>query len=155
MKKLLTTLALCILTTLSGVESIETAFSLIKPDAVQEDHVQDILGIYATNGLRVINTKRMMLTKEEVATLYGEHIDKPYYAELVEYMTSGPVVAIEMIGEHAVDKVRSLMGNTDPDQAKEGTIRQLFGESITKNAVHGSDSVAIAEKELTIFFGNN
>lgn len=154
MKKLFTTMALCVLTALSAVENIETAFSLIKPDAVAQDHVQEILGIYATNGLRVINTKRMLLTKEDVATLYAEHINKPYYSELEEYMTSGPIVAIEMIGENAVTKVRDLMGATDPAKAKEGTIRHLFGESVAKNAVHGSDSLAAAEKELHFFFGN-
>jgi nucleoside-diphosphate kinase len=132
---------------------IEKTFTLIKPNAVEHDQIHEILGCFAKEDLRIVQTKRMKLTKEEAELFYSEHKDKPFFDDMISFITSGPVLAVELEGQDAVAKTRRIMGATDPELAAEGTIRKMFGESLTANAVHGSDSYESAARELQLFFG--
>lgn len=130
----------------------EYTLSLIKPDAVAANHIGDIIARFEKNGLQIAALKMVFLTKEQAGQFYEVHKDKPFYPNLVDFMSSGPIVAIVLQGENAVAKNREIMGATDPKKASQGTIRADFAESVTKNAVHGSDSRDNAKKEITIFF---
>ncbi len=130
----------------------ERTLSIIKPDGVEKGVIGEILSTFERNSLKIIALKMLKLSKEEAEKFYQVHKDKPFFQELVEYMTSGPVVVSVLEGENAVAKNRELMGATDPKQAAEGTIRARFGEHIGRNVVHGSDSLETAKKEVHFFF---
>jgi nucleoside-diphosphate kinase len=127
-------------------------FTMIKPDAVENGHIGKILDLITTSGFRIIAMRYTRLTKEEAGKFYEVHKERPFYGELVDYMTSGPIVAAILEKDNAVADFRSLIGATDPAQADAGTIRKLYAESKAKNAVHGSDSDENAEIEGNFFF---
>ncbi len=132
--------------------AVERTFSIIKPNAVKKAVLGDIVHHFEAAGLRVAGLKMGMISKEKCELFYDEHKERPFFGELVSFMTSGPVVLMCLVGENAVLKNRELMGATDPKKANPGTIRAKHGDSLGENAVHGSDSVASAKRELAIFF---
>lgn len=132
--------------------SIERTFSIIKPDAVGKNAIGDIVSRFETAGLRVIASRMEHLSGEKAKGFYAEHEGKPFFNDLVTFMTSGPVVLQVLEGEGAVALNRQLMGATNPKEADPGTIRADFAESIDANAVHGSDSPESAAREITYFF---
>ena len=134
--------------------SKEQTLSIIKPDAVERNLIEDIKSIFTKNNLVVMEDKKIHITKEEAAEFYQVHQSKPFYDDLCAYLSSGPIVVIVLEGENAVLLNRELMGATNPKDAKENTIRKLYGISIDKNSVHGSDSVDNAKKEINFFFKN-
>jgi len=131
---------------------MERTLSIIKPDAVAKNVIGKIIDRFETNGLRIAAMKKIKLSKEDASKFYEVHKERPFFNDLVEYMTSGPVVVMVLEGENAVAKNRELMGATDPKEAAPGTIRADFAESIEANAVHGSDSLENAQKEIAFFF---
>lgn len=131
----------------------EHTFTMIKPDGVARGLVGEIISRFERKGLRLEKIRGLTIDEEMAGRHYGEHVDKPFFGELVEFITSGPVVAMEWSGESAVSVARTLMGSTDPKQSPPGTIRGDFGLIVTNNIVHGSDSPESAERELAIFFG--
>ncbi|OFZ28425.1 MAG: nucleoside-diphosphate kinase [Bdellovibrionales bacterium RIFCSPHIGHO2_01_FULL_40_29] len=130
----------------------ERTFSIIKPNAVKKNAIGDIINTFETSGLKIAGAKLAMISKEKCELFYAEHSARPFFGELVTFMTSGPVMLMCLTGENAVLKNREIMGATDPKKAAPGTIRAKHGDSMGENAVHGSDSVASAERELAIFF---
>jgi len=146
---------LCIFLTLISsllLAETEKTLSIIKPDAVQAQNIGKILSKFEENGLKIVAMRMLKLTPERISQFYAEHKDRPFYPALVEFMSSGPIVAIVLKGEDAIAKNRQLMGATDPTKATQGTLRALFAQSTTKNAVHGSDSPQSAEREISFFF---
>ncbi|MBS4168630.1 nucleoside-diphosphate kinase [Parachlamydia sp. AcF125] len=151
---------ICILLTLINTSlfahqpgaSEQQTLSIIKPDAVAAKHIGHILSRFEENGLRIAALKMVKLTKEQAEQFYAVHKDRPFYKDLVEFMSSGPVVVLVLKGENAIAKNRTLMGATDPSKAEKNTLRADFAQSVTKNAVHGSDSVENAQKEISFFF---
>jgi len=133
---------------------VEQTLSIIKPDAVAKNVIGKIIDRFESNGLRVAAIKKLQLTKEQAAKFYEVHKERPFFNDLVEFMTSGPVVVSVLEGENAVAKNRELMGATNPKEAAPGTIRADFAESIDANAVHGSDSLENAKKEIKFFFAD-
>ncbi len=131
---------------------MERTLSIIKPDAVAKNVIGKIIDRFESNGLRIAAMKKIKLTKEDAAKFYEVHKERPFFNDLCEYMSSGPVVVMVLEGENAVAKNRELMGATDPKEAAPGTIRADFAESIEANAVHGSDSLENAKKEIAFFF---
>lgn len=131
---------------------MEKTLVLIKPDAFLGKHTGDIVKIYESNGLTLCAMKIMKMTKEVAAKHYEEHIGRPYYGELEEFMISAPIVALVLKGENAIAKVRELHGATDPKEAAAGTVRALYAKSKGENAVHASDSPENAAREIHIFF---
>ncbi len=131
---------------------MERTLSIIKPDAVAKNVIGKIVDRFESNGLRIAAMKKIKLTKEDAAKFYEVHKERPFFNDLCEYMSSGPVVVMVLEGENAVAKNRELMGATDPKEAAPGTIRADFAESIEANAVHGSDSLENAKKEIAFFF---
>ena len=127
-------------------------FSMIKPGAVHNKHIGHILSKIEEAGFTIAAIKTLRLSLEEAAAFYEVHKGKPFYQELIEFMSSGPIIAMILLKENAVADFRALIGATDPQQAAEGTIRKLFATSKTANAVHGSDSDENAEKESAFFF---
>ena len=136
------------------MSNIEQTLSIIKPDAVGRDLIDEIKAIFTKNNLKIKEDKKIRLTKEEAAEFYKVHQSKPFYDDLCSYLSSGPIVAMILEGKNAVLFNRELMGATDPKKAEEKTIRKLYGISIDKNSVHGSDSVENAKKEIDFFFKN-
>ena len=134
---------------------MEQTLSIIKPDAVAKNVIGKILDRFESNGLRIAAIKKLQLTKEQASEFYAVHKDRPFFGELVEFMTSGPVIVSVLEGENAVAKNRELMGATNPKEAAPGTIRADFAESIDANAVHGSDSLENAQKEIAFFFAKS
>jgi nucleoside-diphosphate kinase len=132
--------------------AVERTLSIVKPDAVAKNVIGKILDVFESNGLKVAAAKLMNLSEEQAKGFYVEHAERPFYGELVEFMTSGPVLVQVLEGESAITKNRALMGATDPAEAEEGTIRKLFAESKSTNAVHGSDSPESAAREIDFFF---
>ncbi len=130
----------------------ERTLSIIKPDGVEKNIIGQILTRFEEAGLKIIGARMMMLTEQQAKSFYEVHKDRPFYNDLVEYMTSGPVFVSVLEGEAAVATNRELMGATDPKEANPGTIRADFAESIDANTVHGSDSVENAAKEVAFFF---
>ena len=130
----------------------ERTFSIIKPNAVKKNAMGDIIHTFESNGLKVAAAKLTLLSKEKCELFYAEHKERPFFGELVSFMTSGPVLLMCLVGENAVLKNREIMGATDPKKAAAGTIRAKHGDSMGENAVHGSDSLTSAERELAIFF---
>lgn len=131
---------------------IETTFSIIKPNAVKKNAVGDIINMFESNGLKVAAAKLTVLSREKCEEFYSEHSARPFFGELVEFMTSGPVMLMALHGENAVTRNREIMGPTNPAEASDGTIRKKYGDSVGENAVHGSDSPDSAKRELGLFF---
>ena len=134
--------------------SNEQTLSIVKPDAVERNLVEDIKNIFIKNNLTIKESKKIHITKDEAAEFYKVHQSKPFYNDLCSYLSSGPIVVMILEGENAVIGNRKLMGATNPKDAEESTIRKLYGISIDKNSVHGSDSVENAKKEIQFFFKN-
>ena len=133
--------------------AVERTLSIIKPDAVAKNVIGKIYSRFDSNGLKIVAAKMKHLTREEAEGFYAVHKERPFFAELVKFMTSGPVMVQVLEGENAVAKNRELMGATNPKEAAPGTIRADFASSIDANAVHGSDSLANAAIEVAYFFG--
>lgn len=132
----------------------ERTFAIIKPDAVAEKNAGNIIGMIEASGLNIIAIKKLKLTAEQAGEFYGVHKEKPFFPELVDYMTSGPIFVLALEGENAIKRWRDLMGATNPEQAAEGTIRKLYGKSISYNATHGSDAPETAAVEVAFFFND-
>ena len=135
--------------------SLERTLSIIKPDATSKNVIGKIIDRFETNGLKVIAGKLMQMDHSKAAGFYAEHSERPFFPNLVEYMTSAPVFVQVLEGENAVLKNRELMGATNPSDAEPGTIRADFAETIDANAVHGSDSIESAAREISYFFEAN
>ena len=136
------------------MSKLEQTLSIIKPDAVERNLIEEIKGIFIKNNMKIIDNKKIHITKDEAAEFYKVHQSKPFYSDLCSYLSSGPIVVMILEGENAVAKNRKLMGATNPKDAEENTIRKLYGISIDKNSVHGSDSIDNAKKEIDFFFKN-
>ena len=136
------------------MSNLEQTLSIIKPDAVERNLIEKIKLIFTKNNLHITDNKKIHISKEEAAEFYKVHQSKPFYNDLCEYLSSGPIVVMILEGKDAVVKNRKIMGATDPKNAAENTIRKLYGISIDKNSVHGSDSVDNAKKEIEFFFKN-
>ncbi len=132
--------------------AIERTLSIVKPDAVARGASGEILRRFEEAGLRIVAIKALRLTEEDARGFYAVHKERPFYASLVKFMTSGPIIVSALEGEGAIAKNRELMGPTDSQEAERGTIRGDFGTDIEKNAVHGSDGVATAKLEIAYFF---
>lgn len=135
--------------------AIERTFSIIKPDAVAKNVIGQIYSRFEQNGLQIIAAKMLHLTKEQAEGFYAEHSERGFFGDLVAFMTSGPVIMQVLEGENAVLKHREIMGATNPKEAAAGTIRADFASSIDENAVHGSDAVESAAREIAYFFSAN
>jgi nucleoside-diphosphate kinase len=134
--------------------AVEYTLSIIKPDGVQKNLIGDIYSRFEKAGLQIVAAQMMHLTQEQAQGFYAVHKERPFYGELVEYMTSGPVVVQVLAGEEAVAKNRDIMGATNPAEADAGTIRADHAESIGENIVHGSDAAETAADEIEFFFGD-
>ena len=131
---------------------IEQTLSIIKPDAVERNIDNKIKTFFEKNNLKILKSKKVKISKEEASEFYKVHQTKSFYNDLCSYLSSGPIVVMILQGENAVSKNRELMGATDPMKAKEGTLRKMYGLSIDKNSVHGSDSVVNGKIEIDFFF---
>ena len=131
---------------------IEQTLSIIKPDAVERNIDNEIKTFFKKNDLNILKCKKVKISKEEASEFYKVHQTKPFYNDLCNYLSSGPIVVMILEGENAVSRNRQLMGATDPMKAKEGTLRKMYGLSIDKNSVHGSDSVVNGKIEIDFFF---
>ena len=136
------------------MSNIQKTLSIIKPDAVQRNLTEEIKSIFKKNGFEIISEKKIMISKEEAEKFYIVHQTKPFYEDLCNYLSSGPIVVMILSKENAILANRELMGATNPEDAKEGTIRKKYGLSIDKNSVHGSDSQENAKIEIDFFFNN-
>jgi nucleoside-diphosphate kinase len=134
------------------MSNIEQTLSIIKPDAVERNLGDKIKAIFEKNDLKVVSDKKIHISKEEASEFYKVHQSKPFYDDLCAYLSSGPIIVMTLEGENAVAENRKLMGATNPKDAEDNTIRKLFGISIDKNSVHGSDSIDNAKKEISFFF---
>lgn len=133
----------------------QLTFSIIKPNAVKKHAIGNILEMFERNGLKIAAAKLTKISQAKCEEFYAEHKARPFFGELVSFMTSGPVLLLVLAGEEAVSRNREIMGATDPKKASPGTIRALFGDSVGENAVHGSDSLESAEREISLFFEKN
>ena len=131
---------------------IEQTLSIIKPDAVERNLENKIKSFFQKNNIKILKSKKVKISKEEASEFYKIHQAKPFYDKLCNYLSSGPIVAMILEGEDAVSKNRQLMGGTDPTKAAEGTLRKMYGISIDKNSVHGSDSAENGKIEIDFFF---
>tara|TARA_B100001063_G_scaffold41373_1_gene35191 strand:+ start:386 stop:796 length:411 start_codon:yes stop_codon:yes gene_type:complete len=136
------------------MSNIEKTLSIIKPDAVERNLTEEIKNIFIKNDLKIKDSKKIHITKDEASEFYKVHQSKPFYNDLCAYLSSGPIVVLILEGDNAVLANRKLMGATNPKEAEENTIRKLYGISIDKNSVHGSDSKENAKKEIDFFFNN-
>ena len=134
------------------MSKIEQTLSIVKPDAVERNLVENIRSIFIKNNLKIKESKKIHITKDEASEFYKVHQSKPFYNDLCAYLSSGPIVVMILEGSNAVMVNRKLMGATNPKDAEENTIRKLYGISIDKNSVHGSDSVENAKIEINFFF---
>ena len=134
--------------------AIQQTLSIIKPDAVAKNVIGEIISRFEMNNLKIVAAKLITLSDSEAGGFYAEHEGKPFYKDLIVFMTSGPVFIQVLEGEDAINKNRELMGNTDPTKANPGTIRADFAHTIDANAVHGSDSEESAKREISFFFGD-
>ncbi|MCL1037727.1 nucleoside-diphosphate kinase [Shewanella corallii] len=132
--------------------AIERTFSIIKPDAVAKNHIGAIYNRFESAGLKIIASKMVHLSKEQAEGFYAEHSERPFFGALVEFMTSGPIMVQVLEGENAVLANREIMGATNPAEAARGTLRADYANSIDENAVHGSDALTSAEREIAYFF---
>ena len=130
----------------------EQTLSIIKPDAVERNLENKIKSFYENNNLKILKSKKVQISKEEAEEFYKIHQTKPFYDKLCNYLSSGPIMVMILEGENSISKNREIMGATDPLKAKEGTLRKIYGTSIDKNSVHGSDSLDNATKEINFFF---
>ena len=130
----------------------ENTLSIIKPDAVERNLEENIKSIFTKNNLKILHSKKIRITKDEAAQFYKVHQTKFFYDNLCEYLSSGPIIVMILEGENAVIKNREIMGATEPQKANPGTIRKLYGVSIDKNSIHGSDSLENAKSEIEFFF---
>ncbi len=131
---------------------IEKTFAIIKPDAVKAKHIGNIISRIEQEGFNILGMKKIHITKPQAAEFYAVHQGKPFFAELVEFMTSGPVVVMALEKENAIKAWRDLMGATNPEKAEPNTLRKLYGTNVGSNATHGSDAPETAKIELTLFF---
>ena len=131
---------------------IEQTLSIIKPDAVERNLEEKIKSFFEQKNLKILKSKKVRITKEEAEEFYKVHQTKSFYKDLCNYLSSGPIIVMILEGEEAVSKNRELMGNTDPLKAEKGTLRKMYGLSIDKNSVHGSDSLKNAKIEMSFFF---
>ena len=131
---------------------IEQTLSIIKPDAVERNLENKIKFFFQKNNIKILKSKKIKISKDEAFEFYKIHQAKPFYEKLCNYLSSGPIVVMILEGENAVSKNRQLMGSTDPTKAEEGTLRKMYGISIDKNSVHGSDSVENGKIEIDFFF---
>ncbi len=136
------------------MSNVEQTLSIIKPDAVERNLSEKIKSIFKKNNLNIKEHKKIHITKDEAADFYKVHQSKPFYDALCSYLSSGPIIVMILEGENAILLNRKLMGATDPSKADANTIRKLYGISIDKNSVHGSDSTENAKKEINFFFKN-
>ena len=134
------------------MNKIENTLSIIKPDAVERNLSEEIKAIFVKSGFTILKEKKIQITKDEAEKFYLVHQTKPFYNDLCNYLSSGPIVVMILSKENAVLDNRNLMGSTNPQEAKEGTIRKKYGLSIDKNSVHGSDSIQNAKLEIDFFF---
>ena len=134
------------------MSNLEQTLSIIKPDAVERNLYSEIKSFFEKNNLKIIKSKKVKISKEEASEFYKVHQTKPFYGELCSYLSSGPIVVMILEGENAVLKNRQLMGATDPTKAEDGTLRKMYGLSIDKNSVHGSDSIENGQIEINFFF---
>ena len=134
------------------MSNLEQTLSIIKPDAVERNLESEIKNFFQKNKIKILKSKKIKITKEEASEFYKVHQAKPFYDKLCSYLSSGPIVAMILEGEDVVSKNRLLMGATDPAKADEGTLRKMYGISIDKNSVHGSDSVENGKIEIDFFF---
>jgi len=133
---------------------IEKTLSIIKPDAVERDLANKIQKKFLDEKFKIIKSKKIQISKEEAGEFYKVHQTKPFYDKLCSYLSSGPIIVMILEGENVIQENRRIMGSTDPKNAEEGTLRKLYGISIDKNSVHGSDSQDNAQKEINFFFKN-
>ena len=131
---------------------IEQTLSIIKPDATERNLENKIKSFFNEKNLKILKSKKVQITKEEAADVYKVHQTKPFYEDLCNYLSSGPIVVMILEGEGAISKNRQIIGTTDPLKAEEGTLRKMYGLSIDKNSVHGSDSLESAKTEIGFFF---
>ena len=136
------------------MNNLEQTLSIIKPDAVERNLIDEIKNIFIKNNLKIKESKKIQISKDEAAEFYKVHQSKPFYNDLCAYLSSGPIVVMILEGENAVATNRKIMGATNPKDAENNTIRKLYGISIDKNSVHGSDSIDNAKKEIGFFFKN-
>ena len=136
------------------MSNVEQTLSIIKPDAVERNLIEEIKNIFLKNKLNIKDSKKIHITKDEAYEFYKVHQSKPFYNDLCSYLSSGPIVVMILEGENAIATNRKLTGATNPKDAQENTIRKLYGISIDKNSVHGSDSSDNAKKEIDFFFKN-
>jgi len=134
--------------------SVEKTLSIIKPDAVKRDLTGKIIAMFEEKGLRVVAQKKILLSKEQAGSFYDIHRDRPFFDELCEFMSSGPIVVQVLQGNNAIELNREIMGATNPEQAEAGTIRKEFALSMTENSAHGSDSPETAREEIKFFFSD-
>ena len=134
------------------MSSLEQTLSIIKPDAVERNLTDNIKSFFEKNNLKIIKSKKIKISKEEASDFYKVHQTKPFYNDLCNYLSSGPIIAMILEGENAISKNRQLMGSTDPMKAEQGTLRKMYGISIDKNSIHGSDSIENAKIEIDFFF---
>ncbi len=133
-------------------QTLEQTLSIIKPDAVGQNMIGNIIEYFERDGLNVVAAKMLHLSDEQAKAFYAVHKERPFFLELVEFMTSGPVLVMVLEGDNAIARNRQIMGATDPSKASPGTVRADFATSIERNAVHGSDSAATAKTEISFFF---
>ena len=133
---------------------IEQTLSIVKPDAVERNLTENIKKIFTENKLKIVKEKKIQISKDEAAEFYKVHQTKPFYERLCNYLSSGPITVMILEGEDAIKTNRRIMGATDPKKAEDNTIRKLYGLSIDKNSIHGSDSIENAKKEIEFFFKN-
>ncbi len=131
---------------------IEQTLSIIKPDAIERNLEDKIKNFFEKSNIKILKTKKVKITKEEASEFYKVHQTKAFYDDLCNYLSSGPIVVMILEGENVISKNRQLMGATDPKKAEEGTLRKMYGLSIDKNSVHGSDSIKNAKNEINFFF---
>ena len=136
------------------MSNIEQTLSIIKPDAIERDLQDQIKNEFKNNGFEILKEKKIHISKEEAEKFYKVHESKPFYSDLCSYLSSGPIVVMILEGANAVLANRKIMGSTNPKDAEENTIRKLYGISIDKNSVHGSDSLDNAKEEIKFFFNN-
>ena len=134
------------------MSNLEQTLSIIKPDAVERNLEEKIKSFFEHKNLKILKSKKVKITKEEAEEFYKVHQTKSFYKDLCNYLSSGPIIIMILEGEEAVSKNRELMGNTDPLKAEKGTLRKMYGLSIDKNSVHGSDSLKNAKTEINFFF---
>ena len=135
--------------------ALERTFSIVKPDATRRNLTGAVVAKLEEGGLRVVASKRIQMTKDQAEGFYAVHKERPFYGELVAFMTSGPVVVQVLEGENAIARNREIMGATNPEEAADGTIRKLYAENIEANSVHGSDAPETAAEEIKFFFSDD